>query len=173
MNVHIIGPSGSGKTYLGKLIASTFKLRHIALDELFWENNGTYNQERPSSLRDHLFYQEIKDPGWVVEGVYYDWVEQSFNQADIIILLKVAYPELEKRIWGRYFKRKKLGSNRKETVETVEALLTWLRDVYIPINLPTIETRLKAYSHKTIVSNNADLAFLELRIKLMNEGLVN
>lgn len=162
MKIHIIGASGSGKSYLGKKISEAFNIPYVPLDELFWLNNGMYNKTRDEVERAELLNQALKQDQWVIEGVYYQWVEACFEQADVIILLKVPIEELKKRIWGRYHKRKRFEHHRTETKETVQALIHWLECQFMPNSLNEIEKILSDYDHKVIIATQADQAFNEL-----------
>ena len=69
-----------------------------------------------------LQYKKIND--WIIEGVFYDWLDGSFRDADVIILLDIPKRVYRFRIIRRFVKRK-LGMERakKETLSSLVALL--------------------------------------------------
>ena len=58
------------------------------LDDLFWDNTApTYNTRRDPAERDHLLSEIIGQDRWIVEGVYHQWLGESFEKADVIVIL--------------------------------------------------------------------------------------
>ena len=89
MKIHIIGCSGSGKTYLANALSKKYNISHFDLDDIQWDNNAKeYGKKRTLDERKALL-QEIlyNNDEWIVEGVYYAWVQQSFDEADKIYVL--------------------------------------------------------------------------------------
>ncbi len=89
MKIHIIGCSGSGKTYLANALSKKYHIPHFDLDDIQWNNNAKeYGEKRPLDERKALL-QEIlfNNDEWIIEGVYYAWVQQSFDEADKIYVL--------------------------------------------------------------------------------------
>ena len=87
MKIHIIGCSGSGKTYLANALSKKYNISHFDLDDIQWDNNAKeYGKKRTLDERKALL-QEIlyNNDEWIVEGVYYAWVQQSFDEADKVI----------------------------------------------------------------------------------------
>ena len=92
----------------------------------------------------------MKQPDWIVEGVYYAWCQQCFADADRIYLLCVPRYQYRYRILRR-FVRRKLGieEGKKETLKSVANLLKWA-DRYQKENMVEIRTMLAQYSDKMI-----------------------
>ena len=87
MKIHIIGCSGSGKTYLANALSKKYNISHFDLDDIQWDNNAKeYGKKRTLDERKALL-QEIlyNNDEWIVEGVYYAWVRQSFDEAAVAV----------------------------------------------------------------------------------------
>ena len=88
MKIHIIGCSGSGKTYLAKALSKKYNIPHFDLDDIQWDNNAQgYGVKMPPEKRNALLQEILSNREWIIEGVYYAWVQQSFDEADIIYVL--------------------------------------------------------------------------------------
>lgn len=92
----------------------------------------------------------LRKNDWIIEGVFYDWLDGSFRDADVIILLDIPKRVYRFRIIRRFVKRK-LGMERakKETLSSLVALLKWT-DKFQDKNLPRIYEKLGKYPDKTI-----------------------
>ena len=91
MKIHIIGCSGSGKTYLANALSKKYNISYFDLDDIQWDNNAKeYGKKRTLDERKALL-QEIlyNNDEWIIEGVYYAWVQQSFDEADKIYVLNI------------------------------------------------------------------------------------
>lgn len=90
MKIHIIGGPGSGKTFLAEKLSSQFGIPHYDLDDLQWDNDsGGYGSGRNLAERDRLLGKILKNDSWIIEGVYYSWCGQCFEDADRIYILEV------------------------------------------------------------------------------------
>ena len=156
MKIHIIGGSGSGKTYLARLLSRKYNIPHYDLDDLFWDNSSNqYGKKNPPEKRDALLNGVLQHNDWIIEGVYYSWLIESFEKADSIIILDIPKRVYKPRIICRFFKRKLgLEHGNKETVKSFLDLLKWT-DKFEKVNLPEIYTMLKKYNNKTIVLRSA------------------
>ena len=95
MKIHIIGCSGSGKTYLAKALSEKYSIPRFDLDDIYWDNCATaYNSKMSTEKRTELLDGFLQNDDWIVEGVYYAWVGQCFEDADIIYVL-----DMPKRIY--------------------------------------------------------------------------
>ncbi|MCM1236529.1 MAG: DNA topology modulation protein FlaR, partial [Ruminococcus flavefaciens] len=127
MKIHIIGCSGSGKTYLAKALSKKYNIPHFDLDNIQWDNNAQeYGVKMPPEKRKMLLQEILCNREWIIEGVYYAWVQQSFDEADIIYVLDMPRYLYINRIIIRSVKRK-LGiqKGKKETLKSVYDLLKW------------------------------------------------
>ena len=151
MKIHIIGCSGSGKTYLANALAKKYNIPHFDLDDIQWDNNAEgYGTKRPLEERNALFQEILNNNEWVIEGVYYAWVQQSFDEADIIYVLDMPKYLYKSRIIVRSIKRK-LGiqQGKRETIKSVYNLLKWT-ETFQNKNLKEIKTILDKYENKVI-----------------------
>lgn len=151
MKIHIIGCSGSGKTYLANALAKKYNIPHFDLDDIQWDNNAEgYGTKRPLEERNALLQKILNNNEWVIEGVYYAWVQQSFDEADKIYVLDMPRYLYKSRIIIRSIKRK-LGiqQGKRETLKSVYNLLKWT-ETFQNKNLKEIKTILEKYENKVI-----------------------
>ena len=151
MKIHIIGCSGSGKTYLANVLAKKYNIPHFDLDDIQWDNNAEgYGTKRPLEERNALLQEILNNNEWVIEGVYYAWVQQSFDEADKIYVLDMPRYLYKSRIIIRSIKRK-LGiqQGKRETLKSVYNLLKWT-ETFQNKNLKEIKTILEKYENKVI-----------------------
>ena len=120
MKIHIIGCSGSGKTYLANALSKKYNISHFDLDDIQWDNNAKeYGKKRTLDERNALL-QEIlyNNDEWIIEGVYYAWVHQCFDEADKIYVLDMPGYLYKSRIIMRSIKRKRDYSKCEKTNRT-------------------------------------------------------
>ena len=150
MKIHIIGGPGSGKSRLAKELSKQCGIPHYDLDDLFWENDaGRYGTKRDPRERDVLLGQILREKDRIIEGVYYAWCTQCFEDADRICLLSIPAGLCKRRIVRRFIRRKRgQEKGKKETLRDLAALLKWT-DRYQKKNLPQIRDLLALYADKT------------------------
>ena len=151
MKIHIIGCSGSGKTYLANALARKYNIPHFDLDDIQWDNNAEgYGTKRPPEERNVLLQEILNNDEWVIEGVYYAWVQQSFDEADKIYVLDMPRYLYKSRIIIRSIKRKfGIQKGKRETLKSVYNLLKWT-ETFQNKNLKEIKTILDKYENKVI-----------------------
>ena len=127
MKIHIIGCSGMGKTYLAKKLSNKYNIPHYDLDNIYWDNSSEkYGIKTEIKKRDKLLQNILEKDNWIIEGIYYKWLEQSFKDADIIYILDLPKYIYKFRIIKRFIKRKlKLEISKKETLKSLLDLLKW------------------------------------------------
>lgn len=159
MKIHIIGCSGSGKTYLAEVLAKKYKIPHFDLDDIQWDNSTPgYGVKMPREKRAALLQEILTCPDWIIEGVYYAWVQQSFEDADRIYVLDMPKYLYVSRILLRFAKRK-LGmeKGKKESIQSVCKLLKWT-ETFQKQNSPEIRKLLEQYGDKVIwLSSKEDI----------------
>ncbi len=155
MKIHIIGGSGTGKTYLANILSKKYNISHYDLDNIFWDNSSEhYGTKNPIDKREQLLNNILEQQDWILEGVYYSWLDESFEQADIIIILDIPTYIYKSRITKRFIKRKfGMEQGKKETVKSLLNLLKWT-DKFKRINLQEISSKLSKYKDKTVILNN-------------------
>lgn len=149
MKIHIIGCSGTGKTYFAEILSKKYNIPHFDLDDLQWDNSSdTYGVKRPAEKRKALLQDILKKEDWIIEGVYYKWVNESFEKADRIYVLDIPGPIYRFRIVKRFIKRKLgLEKGKKETLKSLLGLLKWT-DEFQNVNMPEIRNILSRYPEK-------------------------
>ncbi len=152
MKIHIIGGPGSGKTYLASRLAKELAIPHYDLDDLQWDNQAAdYGTKRDPKERDEMLRQILSQNDWIIEGVYYAWCGQCFEEADKIYLLRVPRRKYRCRIICRFIRRKLgLEKGKKETIKSLSDLLKWA-DQFQSKNLPEIQEILEKYREKVIL----------------------
>ncbi|MED3884527.1 DNA topology modulation protein FlaR [Priestia aryabhattai] len=93
---HIVGFVGSGKTTLARLLSHRLEVPHYELDNIMWERTHEGDKRRSEADRKKCLHHIAASQGWIIEGVHYTWVNESFNEADLIIFLDTHYL---RRIW--------------------------------------------------------------------------
>jgi adenylate kinase family enzyme len=119
----IIGNSGSGKTWLGERMARLLGIRHIALDDIFWEAGG-YNRKRDAHEVE-TGLKKIQNSGtWLVEGVFGQLADVLMAFADILIYMDLPCEECKKNLLSRGSESSR-QLDPKKAEENFNALLEW------------------------------------------------
>jgi adenylate kinase and related kinases len=151
MKMHIIGCSGSGKTYLANALSKKHNIPHFDLDDIQWDNSAkAYGTKRPLDKRKALLQEILSNNDWIIEGVYYSWVQQSFDEADKIYVLDMPRYLYKSRIIIRSVKRKfGILKGKKETFRSVCDLLKWT-ETFQNEKLKEIKRILDRYGNKVV-----------------------
>ena len=155
MKIRIIGCSGSGKTYLAKKLSEKYNIKHFDLDDIQWDNTAKeYGVKMPVDKRNRLLNDILQQPDWIIEGVYYAWVQQSFADADIIYVLDMPKRLYKLRIIRRFIRRK-LGfeKGKKESLKSLCGLLKWT-ETFQNTNMKDIVKILETYEDKVFFIKN-------------------
>ena len=129
---------------------------NITLDGTLTYNGTTKNviSIGDYAYRNVLFEEILKNDSWIIEGVYYAWVGQSFKDADIIYVLDMPEYLYKWRIILRFIKRKVgIEKGKKETLKSVTNLLKWT-DTFQNKNLKEIKNILENYEDKVVLLSN-------------------
>ena len=112
--MHIIGGPGSGKTYFAKRLSTSLDIPHYDLDNIFWDKTvNKYGIKNSADKRKEELNKILDQEEYIIEGVYYDWLEESFASADLIIILETSVWIRDGRIIKRFIKRKKEMKNNE------------------------------------------------------------
>ncbi|MBZ9632933.1 DNA topology modulation protein FlaR [Clostridium sp. FP1] len=156
--IHIIGGPGSGKTYISQKISKNLHIERYDLDELFWDKSNSYDTKSDINKRNENLRMILSKESWIIEGVYYSWLQDSFIKSDIVFILK---PKVLKRDWRiiKRFVKRKLGllSSKRGSIKGLIDLIVW-NHKYDKKNLIQAEAMIdKCNSNKVIVKNNVDI----------------
>ena len=151
MKIRIIGCSGSGKTYLAKKLSKKYNIPNFDLDDIQWDNSqNSYGVKMPMETRNQMLNDILQQSDWIIEGVYYAWVQKSFEDANIIYVLDIPGWLYKIRIIRRFIKRKfSLEKGKKETLTSVCDLLKWT-DTFQKTNMKEIKESLEPYKNKVV-----------------------
>lgn len=124
--IHIIGGPGSGKTYSSIKLQQELNVVAYGLDHVFWDQSQDSYVRANEELRAKKLNAILSNDNWIVEGVYYKWLDESFQKADIIVILNPPLIKRQWRILKRFLIRKfLLGDFRKETFSSFIELWQW------------------------------------------------
>ena len=125
--VHIIGGPGSGKSSIAGQLSEVSGIPVTDLDEMFWDRqSSTYGVRATSESRDEALGCVLAAPDWIVEGVYYSWLERSFRESEVVIVLNVSVFIRDFRIIRRFLRRKwGMAPGKHETLRDLFGLLRW------------------------------------------------
>jgi len=159
--IHILGGSGAGKTYLSKKLSKELNIKKYDLDNIVWSKKSKYYDiQVPITEKHNELNKILQNNSWIIDGVYYDWVFESFKKADLIILLKPSVFLRDFRVIKR-FVLKKLGlykTGKKERLKDLISLLKW-NHYYEKVRITETLKCVKPFKTKTIFFNSADEAF--------------
>ena len=155
--IHIIGGPGSGKSYASKLLSHSLKIPYYDLDELYFDRKAKKNWTKtPEKARNKAFKKILKKDKWIIEGVYYKWVHNSFSEAEVIIVLNSNVYIRTWRILKRFILRKiGLGKIKKESLKEFIDLLKW-NHTFDNDWLIKAKNSIKKFNKKTKYFNKAD-----------------
>lgn len=151
VRIHIVGAPGSGKTWLGKKLAAQLGVALTELDDLYWDNSGdNYGIKRAEDEREQLLAKVLRQPAWVIEGVYYKWLDTSFAAADQIIILQPPEWLRHWRLLRRYIRD---NNSRQKSWKSFIELVKWGND-YTRNTLPRIIQLTDPHSNKRLILNS-------------------
>jgi len=125
--IHIIGGPGSGKTYCANKLSKKLNIKNYDLDNIFWDKSvNKYGIKNSKDKRQAELNKILNKKQYILEGVYYFWLKDSFKQADLIVILNTSVCLRDYRIIKRFIKRK-LGiiKSKKETLIDLVNLIRW------------------------------------------------
>jgi adenylate kinase family enzyme len=160
LKIHIIGGPGSGKTYIAKQLTKKLATQMYELDQLFWDSESLYQGSQTSpEEREKMLNEILEKEKWIIEGMYFRWVEESFRRADYILVLKTNLLVRRWRIVKRFVMRKAklIPSQRRETMRTLLDTLEWTSK-YDDHDLVEAVKMLKKHNDKVIIlTRNKDI----------------
>lgn len=157
--IHIIGSVGSGKTTLAKKLSINLSIPYYEMDNIVWKRTSHGDVRNSMEDRDAIFQEIISKDRWIVEGVHYEWVRESFENADMILLLDVAKKKRRYRIMKRFLLQKFRieKANYKPTFKMLNKMFMWNHN-FEHIYKPDILQILKQYNQKVyLLKDNKDI----------------
>ena len=153
MKIRILSGPGSGKSRLSKKIGQILKINAYDLDYVRYDNSK-YFIKRDEKERVKLIAKLVAKKDWIMEGVYgTEWAAQTYDKADVIIILKTPRYKRIYRIIKRSIKAHfgKLNT-KKDTLRQFLFFLKWNWS-YEKDDLPIIISEIKPYTSrkKTLV----------------------
>lgn len=155
--IHIIGGPGSGKSYMANLISRQANIKNYDLDDIFWDNSlNSFGIKADTKTREMNLRKILLNDYWVIEGVYYAWLKESFSRSDIVIVLKTNVYIRDWRILKRFFKRKigLVSCNKKENFKGLVVLIKWNHN-YDKKNMIEAEKVIDRFANKKVIINNS------------------
>lgn len=152
--IHIVGGPGSGKTYSANKLEKEIGLLAYDLDKVFWDQTRESYVRSSEQHRDEKLAKILSNDSWIVEGVYYKWLANSFEDADIIIILNPSVYLRQWRIFKRFLYRKfVLLDFKKETLSSFIEMFLW-NQKYDDDNMIRITSFIAEHQHKVVYCKN-------------------
>lgn len=121
------------------------------MDDIQWDNSqNSYGVKMPVEKRNQMLNDILQQPEWIIDGVYYAWVQRSFEEVDMIYVLNMPKYLYSFRIIKRFINRKiGLENGKKETLKSVYNLLKWT-DTFQKTNMKDIIKILEPHKNKVV-----------------------
>ena len=125
--IHIIGGPGSGKTYSAKRLSEKINIPRFDLDKIFWkQNTNSYGKKTPKGKRKKELNKILDLDSYILEGVYYSWLEKSFKYSDVVFVLNNSVWLRDWRLMKRFIKRKiGIVKSKQESLNDFFNLIKW------------------------------------------------
>ena len=160
MKIRIFGGIASGKSTLAKYLGKQLQIPVFCTDDFVY--TPKYGKRRIESERIKLIHKRLKS-SWIVEGVHYaKWVEYTYKNSDIVIIIDLPKLLLAKRILKRTFKEEKHHYSNK-VINSIRLLWMMFRDTSKEIK-EYIRLANK-YDKKYLIIKNQDYAEILKQIK--------
>lgn len=157
--IRIIGSVGSGKSTLARKLSTKWDIPYYELDNIVWRRTNDADVKNSIEERDNILNSILASDQWILEGVHYKWVLQSFADADLIIYLDTPVWIRNYRILKR-FTVQKLGleeGNYKQTFDMLRKMYGWSYN-HPKKEKPEILQIVEPYHHKLLIlRDNKDI----------------
>ncbi|MBU2562147.1 MAG: hypothetical protein KKF68_00600 [Nanoarchaeota archaeon] len=159
MKIRIFGGIASGKSTLAKYLSEHLQIPVFCTDDFVY--TPKFGKRRIESERIKLIHKKLKS-SWIVEGVHFaKWVEYTYKNSDIIIIIDLPKSLLAKRILKRTFNEEKHHYSNK-FLDSVRLLWMMFRDTSKEIK-EYIQLA-KRFNKKHLIIRNNDYAEILKRI---------
>lgn len=175
IKIRIIGACGSGKSFIAKELSKKYNIAYFELDNLVWDRSAE-NLRFPVEVRDSKLAEILDMESWIVEGAHYKWGTESFEKADIILILKPNKLIRDYRVVRRFF-RTRVGLekwNYKQSYKNLyQMIFEWNRG-YDREGISRIFELTDEFADKRIIiKNNQEIeVHIEERLSAKNRALV-
>ncbi|MFN1836044.1 AAA family ATPase [Balneola sp. MJW-20] len=122
----LFGNSGSGKSTLAKEYASEFKLAHLDLDTLAWEDTTPPERRAFKSSAKEIDAFQADHSEWVIEGCYAGLLEYAMRKATEIIFLNPGVKTCVSNARSRPWESHKYPSKKAQD-DNLSMLLEWIK----------------------------------------------
>ena len=125
MKIRIFGGIASGKSTLAKYLGKQLQIPVFCTDDFVYTSK--FGKRRIQTERIKLIHKKLKS-SWIVEGVHFaKWVEYTYKNSDIIIIINRPKLLLAKRILQRTFNEEKHHHSNK-IIDSIKLLWVMFRD---------------------------------------------
>lgn len=168
MKIRIIGACGTGKSYIARELSRKYDVAYYETDNLVWDRSAE-NLRFTVEARDAQLEEILDKPAWILEGAHYKWGQESFDRADLIVILNPNKWFRNYRIIMRFIKTR-LGleqANYKQSLKSLRMMIfEWNRGYDEEGIHQIIELTEKMSYKRLIIKNNKDLeTALQERLK--------
>ncbi len=162
MKIRIIGPCGSGKTFTAKALSEQFEIPFYETDNIIWDRkeNKKYTLEiRNEKLRNILFMEN-----WIIEGAQYKWSFESFEKADLIVVLN-PYPVIRNLRVIKRFIEMQLGLKQYNYRQSWTELIEMFKQnrEYDRSTFKSIVSVTEKHNEKRIIAKNSQEIFEHIK----------
>ncbi|WHY20462.1 hypothetical protein QNH28_05535 [Paenibacillus sp. G2S3] len=75
------------KIRIARELSKKYGVDYYEIDNLVWDRSGE-NLRYSIEARDAQLEEILDQPSWILEGVHYKWGQESFEKADLIVILR-------------------------------------------------------------------------------------
>ena len=152
--IHIVGGPGSGKTYSATKLAKEIGVLAYDLDKVFWDQSQTSYVRASEQDRGEKLSNILRHDSWIIEGVYYKWLSDAFNDADIIIILNPSVFLRQWRIFKRFLYRKFILLDFKKETFSSFLKMCWWNQNFDKDNMRRIHSFISEHQDKVVYCKN-------------------
>lgn len=123
------GSVGSGKTTAAVRLAKKYKIEHVSLDNVVYENTDFDQRKRTLEEQVAIIKEVIAQSGWIVEGAQFreEFYLPLATAADYIVILDPPSHKVRMRIVGCFCKQKMKmeDSTYIPSISMLKQMLQW------------------------------------------------
>ncbi|MDM5339575.1 hypothetical protein QUF84_20460 [Fictibacillus enclensis] len=76
---------------MARQLSDRLGIPYYELDNVVWRRSEAGDIKRSEQDRNQNLNEIIHSSAWIIEGVHTEWVERSFKQANVILILDPPY----------------------------------------------------------------------------------